>query len=153
MKILTFLLLLTFSAITISCIKNNSYEHCDEFVLYLKEIHNIDVEHEDKTYFILPLDGCDNCIELNLNLLLNNKFDIQLILIGNSFDKERNRKIENLEIKYNNVLKDSKYLISPYRTGLAKPMIITIKDNKCTYHLNVSDFKIKEAETYLKNRK
>ncbi|QNK77129.1 hypothetical protein H7F37_13575 [Winogradskyella sp. PAMC22761] len=148
MKILTTLLLLIFSLAFFSCNEEKTYEYCDEFSRYLIEVHDQDINN-NVTYFLLPVNGCENCIELNLKLLKEKKYNIQLIIIGHTFNENRSLLIESLSDNYSNILQDDKYGISQYRIGFSKPLIVTLENGKCIYHLNISDFKVDEAKKYL----
>jgi len=149
MRAITFLLILGFSALLVSCKNENAYIYCDEFSNYLSQEHNIDTIEVNKIFFLLPINGCDNCIKLNLDLLKNNKYNIQLILVGETFETERSFQVQKLYNLYDNILIDDKFLISQYQTGFSKPMIVDIKDGTCIYQLSISDFKIEEAKIYL----
>lgn len=153
MKTQIILRLLSFSILFSSCNESNNYEYYDDFSKYLTEIHDISVENISETFFLLPVNGCDSCIELNVELLLNGgNYNIQLILIGETYDNERSEKINQLLLKYPGSLFDRESEISQYRTGFSKPMLVAISKGICSYQLDISDFKVNEAHEFLENK-
>lgn len=147
-KLLIFSLLICFSCKKI----NTDYVYFDSFSTYLNEVHDIEINTTNTIFFLLPVNGCDNCIKLNIELLNSTTYDIQLILIGETFDPTRISTLNKLKDRYQNILFDTKSVISQFRTGFSKPMIVSVTNGNCTYHLDVSDFKIDEAREYLKNK-
>ena len=152
MRARTFLLILIFNQILVSCKNESAYAYCEDFTAYLTQELQVDNLEGENIYFLLPINGCDNCIMLNIGLLSSTKYNVQLILVGETFDTERVLQIQNLYDLYDNILVDDKFVISQYETGFSKPMIVDMKDGKCIYHLNISDFKIEEAKMYLDKR-
>ncbi len=129
--------------------KNDEYAYFEDFVAYLKNFHGLNVS-DDKIYYLIPISGCENCIGLNLDLLsqLPKATDkLQPIIVGETFNEERIKYLKSLSSKYN-FLYDKKEIVFQYQTGFTKPMIVWIKNKKCYFHLDVSDFKIEEAKAF-----
>lgn len=127
------------------------YEYIDGFKKYITNTFPSENKNEHTIYYLIPVNGCESCIDLNLDLLNNNSFtskiDLKIILIGETYDPIRKSKLDNLKINFN-LLYDLTEEIFKYETSFSKPMIVEIKNNNCLFHLNVSDFKIDDARKY-----
>lgn len=135
---------------------NNRYYYIEGFERYLNDIHQKENFGENNViYYITPIsDNCDSCIESNLILLnnLNTELNLTPILVGKNQDKNYSKVIDEVVNKYPEILFDSNSKIFSYQTGFGKPLLIHVKNGRCIYFMEITDFKLDEAKSYLENQ-
>ncbi len=148
-KILLFIICL----ISTSC-KQEGYTYYEGFRNYMTSKHDINImNHEDKIFYILPLSDCTSCQSTSLNLELLASFEehndkLTVLLIGQTNNSIYQGLIKKLTPKFD-IINDTENTIFSYQTGLGKPMLLHIKKGSVKYHLEITDFKIEEAEKYI----
>jgi len=151
-NILNFMLLILMIS-TFGCTKDK-YAYFKGFSQYMMEEHKVELSKiDDSIFYILPLSDCSTCQSTLLNLeLLNSinteKDNIALVLVGTTNISTYQNLIKKITSTYM-VYKDPESSIFSYPTGLAKPMILHIKNGKVIYHMEITDFHIEDAGRYL----
>ncbi|MFC4634538.1 hypothetical protein ACFO3O_11505 [Dokdonia ponticola] len=129
-----------------------SYLYFDGLENYLSEIHSVELhEIEDTILYITPIsNNCENCIKINLDMLQdvdNNR--LMPILVGDDVANKYKGKIQKIENTFSKTLYDKEELVYSFRTGFSKPLLIHIVNGNCIYFLEVNDFVLNEAASYI----
>lgn len=146
------ILCITFT-LSISCKEQkNDCPYFEGVATYFKNEYNLslkDVKGEH-LYYVLDLQGCEPCTNLNTKMLLqlkdNNKLTI--VFIGETGNHEFLKRVNIIKEKFKH-LEDKELKIYDYQTNLAKPLLIHIKDGKCNNIMEVIDPIIKDAKQYI----
>jgi len=135
--------------------EGGSCKYLNGFSLYLSNSFGEKLsESKENLFYLLPLESCEPCLSLHLDLLVrlkNPDEKIILVLIGNNYVAEFQRKLETVENKYR-CLRDPKKLVFQYETGLSKPVIFHLKGNECKYGLVIQDQDLPAVESYLNSK-
>jgi len=134
------------------CTKNQDYPYIIGFSTYMKEVHGINIStlDGDNIFYFIALRSCDNCVEINLNMLLSleESKEITIFFLGQTDSETWNNSISMLTKKFNCKF-DPKSKMLRYETGMGKPLLMHFKSSDYKYHLEVSDFEIDQAKEYL----
>jgi len=146
-------LFLLIATILICC--DNSKSNCkyyDGFKLYLSQVYDLDISAKDeRIFYVLPLEGCDECLKINLNLLLERNFyssKVTIILTGRNFNDIIKGQIEEIKRKYP-ILEDGKNLIHQFETGFGKPLLVHVKNGDCLFATSIADSEIESVKEYI----
>lgn len=145
-----FLLIVLF---TISCSSfKKECKYFKGFSLYLKNTFDFEVSDiEKQIFYMLPLAACDQCLQVNIDML--ERFDgdtskITMVLIGTLNDAELGQRVQSLTSKFKTI-KDRKSKIYKYETGLSKPLLVHIEAGKCKMMKEIADNEIEYISEYL----
>jgi len=134
---------------------DNSKSNCryyEGFKLYLSQVYDLDISTQgDRIFYVLPLEGCDECLQINLNLLLERNFNsskVTIILTGANFNDIIRSKIEAIKRKYP-ILEDGKNLIHQFETGFGKPLLVHVKNGDCLFATSIADQEIESVKKYI----
>lgn len=141
--------------IFITACSTPAYKYEAGIETYLQKVTDVKITaHEEIVYYLLPLNSCDPCMDLNLNMLSSlpkNHAKFKVIFIGAS----NNDQWEPLITK----IKENQYVVTDpngtaydYETGLSKAMLIHISSGKFKSIMNIPDNKVNEAKTYILNK-
>lgn len=115
-------------------------------------VFQIDINKvQDRVYYILPVNSCEQCVLMSLEMLNNiEKISTVTIVFVSSAKNKRHRDImKQLEGKFE-VLLDMTSKIYDYETGIGKPLLIHIKNGKPLFVLEIQDNQIQKANDYLR---
>ena len=115
--------------------------YLEDFGYYMKSKFNVDVtEKGDHLYYIIPLESCIQCIDLNLGILerIKTSSHLTLILVGRAMDGTTITRVKEIGDKFR-MLKDPTGLIWRYETGLGKPLLIHTRDGDCQLMESIDD--------------
>lgn len=135
-----------FLFISSACSDEINKKYCNNFIKYLHEVHNLDIDvlEDEKYYVVLPLQGCESCIfsiiseikELdeskteNFVYIYVGKYLGKGLFITNFLEENK---------KENDVLYDEFQKIFSYETGFAYPLLVKIKKGKCEIYEEISN--------------
>jgi len=131
----------------ISCYqKEQAYPYESHFVRYMEEVHQLNLYSEQEAiYYLLPLDGCEPCLEAHRNAFSQlgaKRTTLKIILIG----KNKNYSIQGEGLHF---LYDTEKKSDAYRLGLGKPLMLHWKGKKVVHYELVSDYELETAIGYI----
>ncbi len=133
--------------------RGEKYTYLKGFEQYMFETHQVDININEKLFYVLPISDCNSCMGTTLNLEAlktisppNDKLCI--VLIGKTSRQDFQESIDKLTTSFW-VLRDEDHLIDIYKTGLDKPMLLHLDGGQLNYYLKIIDSKIEQAKTYL----
>lgn len=121
---------------------------------YLQEVCRVDV-NKDQLYYVIPMLGCDNCINNHLHMLKNQistTVNVTVIFSGKIVKKSWLADVEAIKTKYNNVILDKDDRASIYDFGLLKPVVAEKKNNQWIYYNLVKDAGMQQLVAYMNQR-
>lgn len=107
----------------------------------MKSVFNIDVNGEgNHLYYVIPLESCEPCIDLNLGVLerASPSSRVTLVLIGRAFDPALTARLKVVGDKFA-VLRDPTGKIWRHETGLGKPLLVHTRDGDCQLMESIDD--------------
>lgn len=110
---------------------------------------------QNKLFYILPMLGCDNCIDNHFDILKNkvkNTSNIVIILSGEIIKKKWLSDVQILKGRYKSVLFDNKDNASIYNIGLMKPVVAAKSNGKWVYYNKVEDFEMEDLVSFINQR-
>lgn len=144
-------IVLLFFVFIMSC-KSKNCPYFEGISQYFKNEHKKDLNYsQEELYYVLDLQGCEPCTDLNTKMLLGLKHPnekLTIVFVGQTSNNELNRRVNVLKTKFNYLI-DSELKIFEYQTNLAKPLLIHLKNRSCYNIMIVNDPIIKEAQKYI----
>ena len=142
-----------FIILLVGC-QGEEYAYLKGFEQYMIETHQLDINKNEKLFYVLPISDCNSCMGTTLNLeALKNisqpNDKLCIVLIGKTNRQDFQESINKLSTSFR-VLRDDDRLIEIYQTGLDKPMLLHLNGGQLNYYLKIIDSKIEKAKAYLK---
>jgi hypothetical protein len=131
--------------------KEPKCEFYDGFSFYMKEEHQVKIADKSSTiYYLMPLGGCEPCVESNLEMLatIPKNDSLIIIFIGTSDIEQYTSKAIALKAKHN-YLEDIDRNIGAYETNFGKPLLVHIQGKTCKSYDEITDLKVEAAKKYL----
>ena len=139
--------------LNISC-KNqrNGCPYFEGISSYFKNEHKLSLKDikVEQLYYILDLQGCEPCTNLNTRMLLQLKENkkLTIVFIGQTGNQDFSKRVTLLKSRFNH-LEDKELKIYDYQTNLAKPLLIHLKNGQCHTIMEVIDPIIEDAKQYI----
>jgi hypothetical protein len=121
-----------------------------DFIKYLSNTFTyVPSKKESKRIFcVLPLDGCNSCLESSISLIRNNISDDMIIIVVTRWKKNIEKfKLNDLKIQENSLWWDSREEAFGYDFGLGYPLIFYLENGEYifSYEMNEIEYpKIKK---------
>ncbi|MBC8754295.1 hypothetical protein H2O64_06405 [Kordia sp. YSTF-M3] len=131
--------------------KEPKCEFYEGFSFYMKEEHKVKITDESsKIYYLMPLAGCEPCVESNLEMLqtIPKSDSLLIIFIGTADIEKYALEAAALKTKHH-YLEDIDRNISSYETNFGKPLLIHIENETCKAYNQITDLEVEEAKRYL----
>lgn len=130
---------------------NTDYAYQDEWKRYLLEVPGV-VPKNDHLYYLLDLESCDPCVDLNLKLLseLRANSRLVLILIGDERYSKDKAITSVLHEKYE-VYRDVDSEAYQFELGLYKPTAYYYDNGSVQDYFVLSDFEIENGRGFIES--
>ncbi|HMO41238.1 MAG TPA: hypothetical protein PKC76_18240 [Saprospiraceae bacterium] len=123
---------------------NSSFAYETEFKAYLDATFAINTENKEVIYFVMPLTSCTYCIQKSYEALtLMSPKDNMFIIIVGDFKNANVDQLAFTKLPFKK-LHDVNEAAYRYGFGLAKPMVIHMRNNRCVLGQEISDDMIEE---------
>ena len=119
----------------------------DPFLNYLDDLKVNNSEFgEIHIFYMINLNACSDCVELNLNYLKANHSQLNLNLIIVGYSSQYQDQIENIDY---NVIYDRNNLASRYGLYNQKPLLVVLKKGEVCKKMNIHDEQVSILATFL----
>ena len=139
------------SQLFVSC-KREQCKYYPGIQQYFQEVFGLTLSkvEERKSYYLLPIESCESCIEENL-LQLNSieSTSLVVVIVGVNYHTKWDSILVDIKTKHK-ILEDSLKLIYDYESGLGKPLLIKVENGNCLTTRNYSESQLAELKTELK---
>jgi hypothetical protein len=116
------------------------YPYRENLDLYLLKEVNYTIPDEETILAILPLDGCNPCLEKTIQMLVASQAPNISVVVATADERD----LEKFDIKRlwsykERTYYDMKNRVARYEIGVVAPMIFHFKDGHCVFHSETTD--------------
>ena len=152
MNLRKFKIYLTFCPLIIAagCV-DRKYD-CSSTKRYLKEVHSINVDSVDNLMVLIQnMNGCEPCLSAHAKQLrkLPDANNLLMVVVGKNQNSIIINDYQNVLPKFNTYF-DEKSRIYNYPTAFGKPLILHFKKGNCILSKEISDYKIIDTYSYIR---